>query len=268
MSRDQVHAGRRTPPEPEAGRIPSPQPGWRLLRESQAIRELPRLAWRLPELTRQARGNGETVLVFPGFGAGDSSTVLLRAYLRLMGYRVRGWGLGANGGDVPALISQVVELTARTAEQEEAPIRLLGWSLGGYLAREAAREEPQAVDRVITLGSPVVGGPKYTAAASTFARRGLDLDAIEEEVEARNATPISAPITAIYSRTDSVVAWQACIDRNSPDVEHVEVSSTHVGLGFDPDVYSIVSDRLAREPRSPHPGRHAGCSDQPGAGAV
>lgn len=249
MTREPTRARAVSPLDGHVGAIPSPQPGWRLLRESQAIREFPRLAWRFPELARQARGNGETVLVFPGFGAGDSSTALLRAYLRLLGYRVRGWGLGSNGGDVPALISQVVELTARTAEQEKSPIRLLGWSLGGYLAREAAREEPAAVERVITLGSPVVGGPKYTVAAPTFARRGLDLDAIEEEVEARNAIPIRAPITAIFSRMDAVVAWQACIDRHSPDVEHIEVMSTHVGLGFDPDVYSVVAQRLARPRR-------------------
>ncbi len=251
------HGRGELPPAGDADIIPTPQTGWRLFRETQAVRELPRLAWRLPSLARQARGKGELVLVFPGFGAGDTSTAALRGYLRLLGYRVRGWGLGMNGGDVPALISQVVELTARTAELEGAAVRLVGWSLGGYLAREAAREEPEAVDRVITLGSPVVGGPKYTAAASTFARRGLDLDSIEEEVEARNAVPIRAPITAIFSRSDAVVAWQACIDRHSPDVEHVEVSSTHVGLGFDPDVYSIVADRLARaDPDTRGDGNH------------
>lgn len=52
-------------------------------------------------------------------------------------------------------------------------------------------------------------------------------------------------MTAIYSRGDGVVAWQACIDRHTPDVEHVEVRGTHTGLGFNPDVYAILADRLA-----------------------
>jgi pimeloyl-ACP methyl ester carboxylesterase len=83
-----------------------------------------------------------------------------------------------------------------------APVRLIGWSLGGYLAREVAREHPHAVQQVITLGSPVIGGPKYTAVAGAYRRRGVDLDAIEAEVAVRNELPLDTPITAIYSQSD------------------------------------------------------------------
>ena len=47
------------------------------------------------------------------------------------------------------------------------------------------------------------------------------------------------------SRSDAIVAWEACIDRVNPDVEHVEVRTTHVGLGFAPEVYRIIAERLA-----------------------
>jgi hypothetical protein len=56
------------------------------------------------------------------------------------------------------------------------------------------------------------------------------------------------PLTAVFSKRDGIVSWQACIDRSSPDVEHVEVSSTHLGMGVDPDVWAIVADRLSRDP--------------------
>ncbi|MDJ0867556.1 MAG: hypothetical protein QNK03_15720 [Myxococcota bacterium] len=224
---------------------PSPTPLYRMLREGLALAELPRLALRAPELARQPRGAGEPVLVMPGFGAGDASTAPLRAYLGLLGYRVRGWGLGLNGGDVPSLIPEVAARTRRLAERARRPVRLVGWSLGGVLAREAAREEPGAVECVVTLGSPVVGGPKYTTVGALYARRGYDLDEIERAVEERNrAEPLRVPVTAIYSRGDGVVDWKACIDPWSPGVEHVEVGSTHVGLGFSPDVYRIVAQRL------------------------
>ena len=52
----------------------------------------------------------------------------------------------------------------------------------------------------------------------------------------------------MFSRRDGVVAWQACIDHSSPYVEHVEVSSTHLGMGTDPDVWALVADRLALDP--------------------
>ena len=221
------------------------RPGfWSLAREAQALRELPRLVWNLRDLARQPRGAGDPVLVFPGFGAGDESTFLLRAYLHGLGYRVRGWGLGRNDGDVPGLIPRVADVVTRAASEVGA-VRLVGWSLGGYLAREAARERPEAVERVVTLGTPVAGGPKYTVAAGFYSQRGYDLDEIEAEVERRNAVPLETPVTAVFSRTDAVVSWQACIDRASPGVEHVEVDSTHVGMGLSPDVYRIVAHRLA-----------------------
>lgn len=225
---------------------PSEPPAWALLRESLILLELPRLAWLAPVFARAPRGNGEPVVVLPGYGAGDASTAVLRAYLHLLGYAVRGWELGINGGHVPALVPRVIAQIARAAEQARRPVRLVGWSLGGTLARESARERPELVDRVITLGTPAVGGPKYTAVGSAYRRRGYDLDAIEREIAARECTPIRVPVTAIYSRGDGVVAWQACIDRYTRGIEHVEVRGTHTGLGFNPEVYRIVADRLAR----------------------
>ena len=55
------------------------------------------------------------------------------------------------------------------------------------------------------------------------------------------------PVSAIYSRRDGIVAWQACIDRWSPDVRHIEVSETHVGLGFAPRVLATVAQEVERE---------------------
>ena len=224
---------------------PSPPPFWGLAREARALGELPRLAWNAFDLARQPRGEGAAVLVVPGFGTGDETTLLLRAYLRGLGYRVRGWELGRNDGNVPELIPRVGDRVAEAADETGAPVRVVGWSLGGYLAREAARDRPEAVDRVVTMGTPVRGGPKYTLAARYYAQRGFDLDEIEAGVEERNAVPLRTPVTAIYSRRDSVVAWEACIDSRDATVEHVEVPTTHAGFGFSPDVYRIIADRFA-----------------------
>jgi len=228
--------------------IPSPPPlsSWRLVRELAGLGRAAGLLLRAPSLARLPRGGGAPVLVLPGYGAGDASTLPLRSFLALLGYRVRGWGLGRNRGNVGALIPRVTELVATRASAEGRPLRLVGWSLGGYLAREAARERPADVASVVTLGAPVVGGPKYTALAEAYRRHGHDLDAFEAAGAARDRVPIMVPITAIYTRRDGVVAWQACIDRVSPHVEHVEVRSTHLGLGVDAEVYRIVALHLAR----------------------
>lgn len=130
------------------------------------------------------------------------------------------------------------------AEETGRPVRLVGWSLGGYLVREVARERPDLVEKVITLGTPVIGGPKYTASAPMYTKKGYDLDVIEAGVAEREAVPIRVPIEAIYSRTDGIVAWRACIDHHNPDVRHHEVVASHLGLVASPSVFRLVATLL------------------------
>jgi hypothetical protein len=97
---------------------------------------------------------------------------------------------------------------------------------------------------VITLGAPVIGGPRYTATAERYRAQGHDLDELERAVAQRYATPLRVPVTAIYSKRDGIVSWQACVDRWSPDVRHVEVEETHLGLVLSPRVLAIVADAV------------------------
>ena len=226
---------------PRATRPPSRQESSRELLGGLAAG---RLVAATPRLLRAPRGDGHVVVDVPGWRSPELTGAPIRAYLRRLGYDARGWGFGTNTGnperDADRLTEQVLALAA-----ERGPVSLVGWSLGGVISREVARREPDAVRRVITYGTPVVGGPSFTAVAAAYApevRRRV------AEVSARldADSPIRVPLTAIWSRRDGIVAWQACLDRVSPDVEHVEVGSTHLGLGIDPDVWSIVASRLPR----------------------
>ena len=75
--------------------------------------EFASLLLRLPLLAAQPRGLQESVLVFPGFGGGDGSTALIRRYLRYLGYRVDGWGLGSNRGNVPRVAHKTAHQSQR-----------------------------------------------------------------------------------------------------------------------------------------------------------
>jgi len=216
-----------------------------LFREVRGLIELPRLLLRFPELACQPRGNGQPVLILPGYGSGDVSTALLKGYLRLLGYRARGWGLGRNNGNAVELLPRILKRLASLSRSSNRKVHLIGWSFGGYLARELARERADLIGHVVTLGTPVVGGPKYTVFAKRFQNQGIDLDALAAAIEIRNKTSMCTPVIAIYSRRDGVVAWKACIDNNGTNVEHIEVRTTHFGFGFSPDVYKIIAQRLA-----------------------
>jgi hypothetical protein len=214
------------------------------IREVRTLLELPRLLLRFPELAWQPRGNGQPVLILPGYGAGDGSTAVLKGYLRLLGYRARGWGLGRNNGNAVELLPRILKRVASLSRRTNRKVHLIGWSFGGYLARELARERGDLIAQVVTLGTPVVGGPKYTVLAKRFQNRGIDVEAIADAIEIRNKISICTPVIAIYSRYDGIVAWKACIDSNGTNVEHIEVRTTHFGFGFSADVYKIIAQRL------------------------
>jgi pimeloyl-ACP methyl ester carboxylesterase len=180
----------------------------------------------------------------PGWKAPELSGAPLRAYLRALGYDARGWGFGTNTGDPRRDVDRLTRRVLELVDHEGSSVSLVGWSLGGVIAREVARREPEAVRRVITYGTPVVGGARFTAVARAAGSGGdVASDAVIRRLDAES--PIRVPLTVVFTRRDGIVAWQACIDRFSPTAEHVEVSSTHIGMGYDPDVWEIVADRLA-----------------------
>src|SRR3954471_8125103 len=160
-----------------------------------AVGEQGLLAAAAPLLAASRRGDGHTVLVLPGLGGDDGTTSTLRRFLSGLGYDARGWGLGRN---VPSaeLARDLRRVLADAYDRRRAPVSLIGWSLGGIYAREAARRVPEGVRAVITLGSPF-----RDLTARRFAEQG-------------RALPV--PSTAVYSRTDGVVAWEACLDVEGP----------------------------------------------------
>jgi pimeloyl-ACP methyl ester carboxylesterase len=232
-------------PEPPAARTPvAPEAAAGLAEEWRSLLQPPRLLARAPRLARVPRGDGGPVIDIPGWKSPEAAMAPLRHYLRRLGHDARGWGLGVNTGnperDVEIFAPQVVELAERTGR----PVALVGWSLGGTIARETARTVPHAVSRVITYGTPVIGGPSYTIGARAAGdAENARIRALIDELDRTN--PIQVPITAIFTRRDRIVDWPASIDRTSAHVEHVEVGSTHAGMGIDPDVWEVVATRLA-----------------------
>ena len=210
------------------------------------------------------RADAAPVMLIPGFMAGDSSLAVMRAWLRARGHRVSMSGLRLNAGCAEEIVSRLQEQLWRFSHRVGEPVALIGQSRGGALARSLAVREPENVSALVMLGSPVADplavAPQVMRTVRIMARLGdiglprvfssdcADGDCCESfwgELDAPLAPHIEA--VSVYSRSDGIVDWNACID---PHARNVEVSSSHCGMSVHPEVYRVVSELLEieREP--------------------
>lgn len=219
-----------------------------MLLEGRAWPELGAMIGALPLLSLAPRGDGHPVLVLPGLIASDASTVALRAYLNRQGYRAYGWGLGRNRGFRPHLEREMIAMIQRLVDEHGRKVSLVGWSLGGIYARQLAKDRPELVRSVITLGSPFAGPPKATNAWRVYEfASGQRVDDEDRPHFAHDlAAPPPVPTTAIFSRTDGVCAWQNCMEVESDMAENIEVIGSHCGLGHLPTAVYAIAQRLSQ----------------------
>jgi pimeloyl-ACP methyl ester carboxylesterase len=190
-------------------------------------------------------GNGQPVIVIPGFLAPDMSTARLREFLERQGFRPYSWTGGFNIGPMPqvmrALERQIGEVTDTTGRA----VTLIGVSLGGTTAREIAKLCPASIARVITLASPI-HLPVVTPLAPLAEAASLLWDMEALEALSAIAEPPPVPLTALFSRDDGIIDWQASVPEPSEMVEVVEISGPHMTVCSNPDTQRIVAERLAR----------------------
>ena len=194
------------------------------------------------------RGDGHPVLVLPGFLASSGTTQPLRRLLANLGYKSHRWKLGYNTGYSRRVHDGMRHRLVELAERYGEKVSLIGWSLGGVYARELAREMPQIVRQVISMGSPFRGHPESSRAHRLFdlfsevRYRHMPASLLENMAE---APPV--PTTALYTRGDGVVAWQSTVEISQrKDVENIHVGGAHIGLGFNPRSLVAITDRLAQ----------------------
>lgn len=238
---------------PEAARARSeklkPPPRWLLLAETRALLEIGFGLATAPAMRLAPKGDGHAVLVLPGFMASDRSTGHLRDVLVQLGHAAVGWEMGRNFGGVARLRQALqARLTVLHAESGRR-VSLVGWSLGGVLARDLALSMPDKVRRVVTLGSPFNGEVAANNVHRLYER--MSGEQIEMPAHApgfaRLAGDLGVPATAIYSRGDGVVNWRTSILTPNHHAENIEIlGASHLALGFNAAAVWAVADRLAQ----------------------
>jgi triacylglycerol lipase len=207
------------------------------------------------------RGEGEGVLLIPGFLAGDGSLALLHQWLRGLGYVTKSTGIRSN-------ISCSAEALLRLEDKLEClnaktgwRIAIVGQSRGGILGKALAVRRPDLVSGVVTLGSPIlnqlsvhplvlsqiglVGTIGSTKLAHCFTHSCLRGECCREFRESlKKPFPDEVGSICVYSKHDGIVNWRACIDPTAD--EHAEVTASHCGMSFHAPTYRVIGNSLAR----------------------
>ncbi len=205
-------------------------------------------------------GDGSAVVLIPGFLGSDVYLRSMESWLERIGYRPYLSGIGLNA-DCPNLLiryrlSDTIDKALQTTGRK---IHVIGHSLGGTIARSVAGQRPDDIASVITLGAAFRGSVLHQSvlrAAKVVRSQILNQHGRRVLPECytprctcdflnslRTEIPACVSQTAIYTRDDGIVDWRYCRTGNR-DIDF-EVSGTHIGLAFNPSVYTIIASRLA-----------------------
>lgn len=226
-----------------------------------SITEMPRIMLEVTGLTalwgsliaQAPRGESHPVLVLPGFMGGDDSTLMLRRFITRLGYRSIPWLQGTNTGN-PEQLEALMYRFYRLYRSHGSELTIIGQSLGGVYAREIAKEFPEAVRVVMTLGSPyraIGSGTTSPLVEKLFQQMsGLSVEEMRAQMPVDRDVTLSVPATSVYSTNDGVVGWQTCIEPESEISENIRVHGSHSGMAMNADVLRVVADRLAQDPQN------------------
>jgi triacylglycerol lipase len=209
-------------------------------------------------------GRGRPVLLVPGFLAGDASLGPMAGWLKRAGYRPARAGMRANVDCSGAALGRLEERLERVVREQGKRAVVIGQSRGGAFAKVIAVRRPDLVCGIVTLGAPqmaplavhplvrlqlhAVGALGSLGTPGLLRRSCLDGECCAEFwEELAGPLPAGVGFVAVYSRSDGIVDWRACLDPCAD--EQVEVGASHIGMAVNPAAWRAVAaalDRFAR----------------------
>jgi pimeloyl-ACP methyl ester carboxylesterase len=206
-------------------------------------------------------GQDQPVLLIPGFLAGDGTLGVMTRWLRRTGHYTRKAGMRANIDCSESVTKRLEARLEHMAEQHGQRVAIIGQSRGGSFGRVLAVRRPDLVSGIINLGSPttrqlhihplVLAQVVAVGVAGTLGAPGLfSISCLMNRCCSDFWEDLQAPFPddvgflSIYSKSDGVVKWQACLDEAADRT--IEVKASHVGMAAHPGVYREIADALDR----------------------
>ena len=197
------------------------------------------------EIPVETAAQRKVVILLPGFATHPLRMRYMARQLERAGHKVKRWGQGFNFGPTEANFAQLAQRVLDVRERYGQPVVLVGWSLGGIFAREIAKLHPEAVEKVITMGSPFSGSP-YSNNAWRIYQLITGHSVTEPPVKARLAEKPPVETVALWSARDGVVSPRCACGRAGERDRAVALRCTHLGFSNSPECIRAVLQELAR----------------------
>ena len=162
------------------------------------------------------------VMVLPGFGTNPIKMRYFARRLEDAGHTVKRWGCGYNWG---------------------APVVLVGWSLGGLYARELAKRQPDAVAKVISMGSPFSGNLRANNVWRIYqAVAGHRIADVKLAAQLSRKPPVET--VALWSPRDGAISPRSAAGYPGERDRAVALRCSHMGFSYSPEAIRAVAREI------------------------
>lgn len=249
MPFDRAELARRVQLAREAEPVQAPRPSMRYLLGEFAALSYPfrkLYARKVQHYALPKAHRPRMVMLLPGFGTHPARMRYFAETLEEAGHAVKRWGLGFNFGpseeNFAALEERLLELHRRAGE----PVCLVGWSLGGLFARELAKLHPDAVAKVITMGTPFSHSPRANNAWRIYqfvAGHSVEAPPVGDDITAK--PPVET--VALWSANDGIVHPRAACGKPGERDRAVALRCRHMGFAHSHEAIEAVARELDRD---------------------
>lgn len=198
-----------------------------------------------PELVIRPASRPQTVMLLPGFGAHPIRMRWMARQLEKAGHEAKKWGLGYNLGATKWRFKRVEKRLKKLYKRRKEPVTLVGWSLGGVMARELAKKHPGKVAKVITMGSPFSGSLRANNGWRAYqAIAGHRVDEPEIDTVVSEKPPVET--VAFWSPRDGVVAPKCACGKPEERDRAIALRCSHMGFVMTNEAMTALLSELDR----------------------
>ena len=185
------------------------------------------------------------VMLLPGFGAHPIRMRWMARQLEKAGHTTKKWGLGYNLGATEDRFRRVERRLLELFDRYGDKVVLVGWSLGGVMARELAKQHPDKVAKVVTMGSPFSGSLRANNGWRAYqAIAGHRVDEPQIDTVVAEKPPVET--VAMWSPRDGIVHPRSACGRPLERDRAVALRCSHMGFVLTNEAVAAVLSELDR----------------------